>query len=149
MAGTVSSLLVMGTAARAAEDWQEVTVNAAGDRFLVDKNSMQRSQNAVQFWEYREFRQPNNAFLDFEVNQPVYGVMLLQSADCPSGIARTRRVVVFDQNRQVLRRQNYEDGVVSQPRTGSSASKVLQYVCNPQSPAQPNQPGQPSPQPSP
>ncbi len=115
---------------KAAEAWVEVTVNAVGDRFLVDQNSIQRSENIVRYWEYREFKQANNAFLDFEVEQPVYGVMIYRSADCTSGVERTRRLVIFDQNRQVIERVDYgNNGPLTQPMTESSAANVIRYVC--------------------
>lgn len=116
---------------KAAEEWVEVTVNAVGDRFLVDQNSIMRSENAIRYWEYREFKQANNAFLDFKVEQPVYGVMIYRSVDCASRIGRTRRLVIFDQNRQVIQRINYgDDGSLTQPMAGSSAANVIQYVCD-------------------
>lgn len=118
---------------KAAEDWAEVTVNAVGDRFLVNRDSIERSENTVRYWEYREFRQANNAFLDFEVEQPVYGVMMYQSADCVSGVERIRRLVVFAQNRQVIQRVDYgNNGSLTQPMAGSSAAKVIRYVCTQQ-----------------
>ena len=111
--------------------WTEVTTNAVGDRFLVDQNSIQVNGSNVWYWQYREFRQPNNAFVEEEIAQPVYGVMLYQSADCTSGVERLRRLTVFGQNRQVLQRFNYdESGSLSQPQPGSSANAVLRYVCD-------------------
>lgn len=119
-----------GSEVRAAEAWVEVTVNAVGDRFLVDQNSIERSENTIRYWQYRAFKQANNAFLDFEVEQPVYGVMLYRSVDCASGVERTRRLVVFDQNRQVVERVDYGDnGSLTQPMAGSSAANVIRHVC--------------------
>lgn len=116
---------------KAAEAWVDVTVNAVGDRFLVDQNSIERSENTLRYWEYRQFQRPNNVFLDFEVEQPVYGVMLYRSVECETGVVRTRRVVVFDQERQVLQRVNYDDsGSLTQPMEGSSAATVIRYVCD-------------------
>jgi hypothetical protein len=112
----------------------EVTVNAVGDRFLVDQNSIERSDNTIRYWQYRAFQQANNVFLDFAVEQPVYGVMIYRSVDCASGVERTRRLVVFDQNRQVIERVDYgDDGSLAQPMAGSSAAKVIRYVCTQQS----------------
>jgi hypothetical protein len=122
--------LGLWSGARAAEAWVEVTVNAVGDRFLVDQNSIARSENTIRYWEYREFKQANNAFLDFEVERPVYGVMIYRSVDCASGVGRTRRLVIFDQNRQVIQRVDYGDtGSLTQPMAGSSAANVIRYVC--------------------
>jgi len=118
---------------RATEAWVEVTTNAVGDRFLVNQNSIERSQDTVRYWEYRQFQQPNNAFLAFDVEQPVYGVMIYRSVDCTSNVERTRRLVIFDQNRQVIQRVNYDDsGSLTQPRAGSSAAQVIRYVCTQQ-----------------
>lgn len=122
-----------GAGVKAAEAWVEVTANTVGDRFLVDQNSIQRSENTIRYWQYRAFRQANNAFLDFEVEQPVYGVMIYSSVDCTSGVERIRRLVVFDQNRQVIERVDYGDnGSLTQPTAGSSAAKVIGYVCTQQ-----------------
>ncbi|WP_088889404.1 surface-adhesin E family protein [Leptolyngbya ohadii] len=119
---------------RAQEAWVEVTTNAVGDRFLVNQNSIERSQDTVRYWEYRQFQQPNNAFLDVEVEQPVYGVMIYRSVDCTSGAERTRRLVIFDQDRQVIQRINYDDnGSLTQPAPGSSAAQVVRHVCTAQS----------------
>ena len=118
---------------KAAEAWVEVTVNAVGDRFLVDQNSIERSENTVRYWEYREFKQANNMFLDFEVEEPVYSVMIYRSVDCASRVERTRRLVIFDRNRQVIQRVNYDDnGSLAQPMAGSSAANVIRHVCTQQ-----------------
>jgi hypothetical protein len=132
MAATVG-LWLWCSEVKAAAEWIEVTVNAVGDRFLVDRNSIERSENTIRYWEYREFKQANNAFLDFEVEQPVYGVMIYRSVDCASTVGRTRRLVIFDQNRQVIQRVNYgDDGSLTQPMAGSSAANVIRYVCTQQ-----------------
>jgi hypothetical protein len=111
-------------------DWYEVTVNDVGDRFMVDRNSIQINQNSVWYWEYRDFRQPNNAFLEEEIEEPVYGVMIYRSVDCASEIGRERRLVIYGTDRQVLQRTNENDaGRLSQPTPGSSAAAVLNYVC--------------------
>jgi hypothetical protein len=131
---TIAATVGLGCAGvKAAEAWVEVAVNTVGDRFLVDQNSIQRSENTIRYWQYRAFRQANNAFLDFEVEQPVYGVMIYSSVDCASGVERIRRLVVFDQNRQVIERVDYGDnGSLTQPTAGSSAAKVIGYVCTQQ-----------------
>ncbi|MBD3886484.1 hypothetical protein IFO70_32930 [Phormidium tenue FACHB-886] len=130
---TTAGLWLWSSRVKAAEEWVEVTVNAVGDRFLVDQNSIERSENTIRYWEYRQFKQANNAFLDFEVEQPVYGVMIYRSLDCTSGVERTRRLVIFDQNRQVIQRVNYDDnGGLTQPMAGSSAAAVVRYVCTQQ-----------------
>lgn len=111
--------------------WREVARNEVGDRFLVDQNSIERNGDAVWYWEYREFEQPNNAFVPETIDQPVHGVNLYQSVDCASRTARLRRITVYGSDRQVLRRINYGDtGSLTQPRPGSSAATVLGYVCS-------------------
>jgi hypothetical protein len=126
----VTTVVLSCFEAKAAEEWVEVTVNAVGDRFLVDQNSIERSENTIRYWQYRAFKQANNAFLDFEVEQPVYGVMIYRSVDCASGVERTRRLVVFNQDRQAIERVDYgENGSLTQPMAGSSAANVIRYVC--------------------
>ncbi|HEY9698506.1 MAG TPA: surface-adhesin E family protein [Trichocoleus sp.] len=127
----MSSVIGYASAAPAAENWVLVTTNSVGDRFLIDQNSIERNENSVRYWQYRDFQQPNNAILDFQVDRPVYGVMFYQSSDCQSGTERLWRVVAFDQNRQVIRRVNYEEnGALSQPNEGSSAAAVLKFACD-------------------
>lgn len=98
---------------------------------MVDQSSIQVNGNSVWYWQYRDFSQPNNAFVQEDISQPIYGVMLYQSVDCTSGVERLRRLTVFGQNRQVLQRFNYGDsGSLSQPQAGSSSHAVLRYVCD-------------------
>jgi hypothetical protein len=127
----LSYFLLANTAVRAEEDWVRVAENTVGDRFLVNRNSIQRQGDSARYWEYRAFQQPNNAFLDFEVDQPVYGVMLYQSIDCTSQVTRIRRLVVFDKDKQAIHREDYGDqGTLYQPQPGSSVAAVAQFVCN-------------------
>ncbi|MBD1912951.1 MULTISPECIES: hypothetical protein [unclassified Leptolyngbya] len=115
----------------AQENWFEVTRNAVGDRFMVERNSIEFRDGIVWYWEYRDFPQPNNAFIGVEVEQPVYGAMLYRSVDCASGVSRLRRVVVHDRQRQVIQRISYDDaGQLAQPQAGSSAAAVLRFVCD-------------------
>lgn len=123
--------LVYSTLAIAAEEWVEVTVNQVGDRFSIDKNSIQRSDGKVWYWEYRAFPQPNNAFVDLQIEEPVHGVLLYQAADCAAGTEQMRRLVVFGKQRNVIQRVNYDDnGRVSKPMAGSSAETVLRFACS-------------------
>lgn len=116
-----------------AESWVEVTTNAAGDRTLVDQNSIQRAEDEVRYWEYRDMRQSgagsgNRSGLSN--GQPVYGMMIYRSVACNSGESRMQRLVLFNQNREVIRRVNYEDsGGLAQPSIGSSSETVIDYVC--------------------
>jgi hypothetical protein len=124
-------LLLAPVALSQQEEWVEVTENAVGDRFLVNQSSLQTRENFVWYWEYRDFREPNNAFLEIEFEAPVYGVMMYQSVDCTTKIARLRRLTIFGEDREVLQRFDYgEEGSLSQPAPGSSARTVLQYVCS-------------------
>lgn len=111
-------------------NWFEITRNAVGDRFMVERSSIELRDGIVWYWEYRDFPQPNNAFIRVEIDQPVYGAMLYRSVDCASGVSRLRRVVVYDRERQVIQRINYDDeGPLTQPQEGSSAAAVLNFVC--------------------
>lgn len=73
--------------ASAAEAWVEVAVSSTGERYLVDQNSIQRTDNHVQYWEYRELPQAllTENLIENRLNQPVYGMMLYRSVDCVAG----------------------------------------------------------------
>lgn len=127
----LGSLSVIASTAAIAADWESVTQNAVGDRFLVDVSAIQRNADTVFYWEYREFPQPNNPFLEEPVDRPVHGVVLNWSANCTSKTQRLRQVTAYDKERKVIKRLSYGDsGTVTQPRSGSSASVVLNYVCD-------------------
>lgn len=112
-------------------DWVEVTRNAVGDRFLVERNSIQFRDGAVWYWEHRGFTRPNNAFVGVELEQPVYSAMVYRSVDCTGGVSRLRQMVVRGQDGQVIQRINYGDaGPLTQPQPGSSAAAVLRFVCD-------------------
>lgn len=114
-----------------AAEWERVAQNEAGDRFLVDTSSIQRNADTVFYWEYREFPEANNAFLEESVDRPVHGVVLNWSANCTSKTQRLRQVTAYDKERKVIKRFTYgENGTLQQPRTGSSPSKVLGFVCD-------------------
>jgi hypothetical protein len=126
----VAGLLVPAGAAFSA-DWVNVTTNTVGDRFFIDKSAIQRSEANVWFWEYREFPQPNNAFLEEPVDQAVHGVVLNWSANCTSKTQRLRQITAYTQDRKIIRKFSYgETGSLTQPKAGSSASAVLGYVCD-------------------
>jgi hypothetical protein len=123
------AFLLQAPTALAAE-WVNVTVNSVGDRFLIDKSSIQRKDDTVWYWEYREFPQPNNAFLEEPVDQPVHGVVLNWSANCTSKTQRLRQITAYTKDQKMIRRFSYgERGSLSQPRSGSSTAKVLAYAC--------------------
>ncbi|MGG6298172.1 surface-adhesin E family protein [Leptolyngbya sp. AN02str] len=118
--------------------WVEVTRNAVGDRFMVERDSIDLRDDVVWFWEYRDFPEPNNAFVGVELEQPVHGAMLYRSVDCVSGVSRLRQMVVHNRERQVIQRFNYGNaGQLAQPQSGSSAAAVLSFVCE-QSQPEPN-----------
>jgi hypothetical protein len=129
MMGLIS--LISPTFAGQAAEWEKVTENAVGDRFLVDTSSIQRRGDTIFYWEYREFPQPNNAFLEETVDRPVHGVVLNWSANCSSKTQRLRQVTAYDKERKVIKRFSYGDtGTLLQPRSGSSSSTALNYVCD-------------------
>lgn len=131
-------LLACAPVASAAE-WVKIAENSVKDRFFVDKSSIQRRGNFVWYWEYREFPQPNNAFLEEKITQPVHGVVVNWSVDCTSKVQRLRQLTAYDKSRKVIRKFNYgETGSLAQPKSGSSASNVLGYVCAAQPPANPS-----------
>lgn len=113
-----------------AAEWFKVTENAVKDQFFVDKSSIQRNGDTIRYWEYREFQQPNNVFLEETVNQPVHGVVMNWSVDCASKAQRLRQLTAYNKSRKVIQKFSYGDaGSLSQPKSGSSASAVLDYVC--------------------
>jgi hypothetical protein len=128
----IPGLILAQTSIALAADWVSVATNSVGDQFFVDKSSIRRNVDTVRYWEYRKFPQPNNAFLVESVNQPVYGAVINWSVDCKSQVQRLRQVTAYNQDRQVIQKFNYGDsGSLAQPRAGSSAQKVLEYVCQP------------------
>lgn len=127
----VSAVSASGALAQSTQtDWVEVTRNAVGDRFLVERNSIELKNGAVWYWEHRDFPQPNNAFVGVEVEQPVYSAMMYRSVDCAGGASRLRQIILRNQEREVIQRINYGDaGQLTQPQAGSSAAAVLRFVC--------------------
>lgn len=121
--------LLVSTPVLAAEAWVEVS--EAGDRILVDQNSIQRTDDEVRYWEYRDVRQTRNS--DLAGDQPIYGMMIYRSVNCSSGQSRMQRLVLFNQNREVIRRINYEEnGASPQPMNGSNSEAAIEYVCKQQ-----------------
>lgn len=115
-----------------AADWTKVAENPVSDKFFVDASSIQRNGSSVWYWEYREFPQPNNAFVDTKVNQPVYGAVIRWSVDCTSKTQRLRKLNAYTKNRQLIQKFEYGDtGALMQPKPGSSAYTVVEYVCTP------------------
>jgi hypothetical protein len=115
-----------------AVEWTKISENSVNDKFFVDTNSIQRNGSRVWYWEYREFPQPNNAFLDTKVDQPLHGAVIRWSVDCTTKSQRMRKVNAYTKNRKLIQKFEYGDsGMLSQPKPGSSAYAVVDYVCTP------------------
>lgn len=132
LAAIISAVGASGALAQSTPvDWVEVTRNAVGDRFLVERNSIKFRDGAVWYWEHRDFPEPNNAFVGVQLEQPVHSAMLYRSVDCDGGVSRLRQIIVRDKDQQVIQRINYGDaGQLTQPQAGSSAAAVLRFVCD-------------------
>ncbi|MBD1918098.1 MULTISPECIES: hypothetical protein [Cyanophyceae] len=132
LAAIISAVGASGALAQSSPvDWVEVTRNAVGDRFMVERNSIQFRDGAVWYWEHRSFPEPNNAFVGVELEQPVHGAMLYRSVDCAGGVSRLRQIIARDKDGQEIQRINYGDaGQLTQPQAGSSAAAVLRFVCD-------------------
>lgn len=114
-----------------AAEWARVTENSVKDRFFVDTSTIQRNGEIVWYWEYREFPEPNNAFLEEKVEQPLQGAVIRWSLDCAAKQQRLRKVNAYTKNRQLIQKFDYGDsGMLVQPRAGSSTHTVMNYVCN-------------------
>lgn len=121
-----------------AVQWSKVTENAVSDRFFVDVSSIQRKGAAISYWEYREFKAPNNALLETNVEPPVHGVVMRWALDCSSKTQRLERLNAYDKSRQIIRKFNYgTKGTLAQPQPGSSSFAVLNFVCRPQDAVKP------------
>ncbi|BAU11141.1 hypothetical protein LEP3755_16340 [Leptolyngbya sp. NIES-3755] len=122
-------LTANGAIAQSAQ-WTRITENSVKDRFFVDASSVQRNGSIVWYWEYREFPEANNALLDVKVDQPVHGAVMRWSADCSNGSQRLRKVNAYTTNRKLIQKFDYgNDGMLIQPKAGSSTRKVMEYVC--------------------
>lgn len=128
--GLTTAIAVLHAPAVMAAEWVNVAKNSVGDSFSIDKSAIQRNGDIVRYWEFREFPQPNNAFLEETVEPPVHGVVIGWSADCTSMIQRLRQVTAYDKSRKLIQRFTYGDaGSLAQPKPGSSAYTALKYVC--------------------
>lgn len=127
---TIAGLMLAYTPAVIAAEWTKVAENAVKDKFFVDKSSIQRNGSTVWYWEYREFPEANNALLEEKVNQPLHGAVIRWSVDCASKAQRLRKINAYTKNRQLIQKFDYgNDGVLLQPRLGSSAHTVMDFVC--------------------
>jgi hypothetical protein len=123
-------LIALPSVANAAE-WTKVTENSVGDKFFVDTSAIQRRDDTVFYWEYREFVEPNHAFIDVELPQPLYGAVSRWSVDCSSKVQRLRRINAYAKDRSLIQKFSYADpGLVVQSRSGSSVHSVIEYVCS-------------------
>jgi hypothetical protein len=123
-------LLVSALPAQAVE-WTQLTENSVGDKFFIDTSSIKTKGDQVSFWHYRQFVEPNNAFLDEQVEAPVHGTVIRLSANCKTKTARIYRLNAYDKARKLIQRFDY--GATGQPMTiksGSSAFNVLDYACS-------------------
>lgn len=128
----LTGLLCTVSSTAIAAEWVSVTQNDVGDRFFIDTSSILRKDDNVWYWEYREFPDPNNVFLEEKVDKPIHGVVLNWSANCTSKTQRLRQVTAYDKEREVVKRVSYGDtGDLTQPKAGSSTVKVLTYACTP------------------
>jgi hypothetical protein len=130
----ITPLILMASAialpAQAVE-WTQLTENSVGDKFFIDISSIRAKGDQVSFWHYRQFVEPNNTFLDEQVDQPVHGTVIRLSANCKAKTARIYRLNAYDKARKLIQRFDY--GATGQPMTiksGSSASNVLDYACS-------------------
>lgn len=137
--GNLVNLVILGGATAffslpvgATEAWVEVSITSTGDRVLVDQNSIQRTEEKVHYWEYRDLRQSRHASRQ-AVEQPVYGMMIYRAVNCRNQVGRVERLVIFNQDREVIRRVNYgESDAVDLPMQGSQSEAVLKFVCGSQ-----------------
>jgi hypothetical protein len=126
----ISAIVVAPKPAQAV-DWTKVTENPAGDQFFVDTSAIQRKGNTVFYWEYREFREPNDAFLEIDLPQPLYGAVNRWSVECGSKAQRLNKVNAYGKNRALIQKYSYGDkGLAVQSRPGSSSYKVVEFVCD-------------------
>jgi hypothetical protein len=114
-----------------AVEWTQLTENSVGDKFFIDTSSIRTKGDQVSFWHYRQFIEPNNAFLDEQVEAPVHGTVIRLSANCKTKTARIYRLNAYDKARKLIQRFDY--GATGQPMTiksGSSAFNILDYACS-------------------
>jgi hypothetical protein len=131
LVGLVSAIVALPQVAIAAPQWTKVTENAVGDRFLVDGSAIQAQGSNRFYWEYREFAQPNNPFIEVALSQPVEGAVVRWSINCSNKSQRLLRINAYTTDRQLIQKFTYgETGVGVQSRSGSSTAKVGEYVCN-------------------
>lgn len=133
MKGLLNSIILGGvliySPAVSAAAWVEVSIGATGDRVLVDQDSIQRTDRRVEYWEYRDVQQAQLGSGGVG-SQPTYGMMIYRSVDCAARTSRVQRLVLFNQNQEVIRRVSYEGaGGLARPVLGSNVEASFRYVC--------------------
>jgi hypothetical protein len=124
-------MVTMLPQAAIAVEWTKVTENSVGDKFFIDASAIQRKGNMVSYWEYREFVEPNNAFVEVELPQPLYGAVSRWSVDCGSKAQRLMRVNAYTKNRALIEKFSYgEKGLAIQSRPNSSTYAVADFACS-------------------
>lgn len=114
-----------------AVEWTQITENSVGDKFYIDTSSIRLKGDQVSFWHYRQFVEPNNAFLDETVEPPVHGTVIRLSANCKTKATRIYRLNAYDKARKLIQRFDYgASGQVITVKSGSSADSVLDYACS-------------------
>jgi hypothetical protein len=127
------AVALLAPAPATATEWFKITENAAKDQFFVDRASIIRQGDRLSYWEYREFQQPNDAFLAEALKQPVYGLVMSWLVNCTNRTQQLRQVTAYAKDRTVIQKLTYDEKTSAvQPRPGSSASRVLEYVCKSQ-----------------
>jgi hypothetical protein len=115
----------------AAPQWTKVTENSVGDRFLIDRNAIQAQGTTRFYWEYREFVQPNNPFIEVPLSQPVEGAVVRWSINCTNKAQRLLRINAYTTDRQLIQKFTYgETGIAITTRPGSSTAKVGESACS-------------------
>jgi hypothetical protein len=128
--GLMTATVALPSRAIAAQ-WTKVTENSVGDRFLVDTSAIQEQGSTRFYWEYREFDQPNNPFIDVALPETLEGAVVRWSINCSNKTQRLRRVNAYTKERKLIQKFTYgEAGVAVQSRPGSSTYQVGEFVCN-------------------
>ncbi|MBE9030547.1 hypothetical protein IQ266_12480 [filamentous cyanobacterium LEGE 11480] len=113
-----------------AAKWTKVTENTVGDKFLVDVSAIQEQGNTRFYWEYREFAEPNNPFIEVELPATLEGAVVRWSINCSNKVQRLRRVNAYTSKRQLIQKFTYgQTGIAVQSRPGSSTYQVGDFVC--------------------
>jgi hypothetical protein len=130
IAGFVCGMPTIAALPAQAVEWTQVTENSVGDKFFIDASSIRMKADQVSFWHYRQFVEPNNPFLDVEVDEPVYGTVIRLSANCKTKTARIYRLNAYGKDRKAIKRMDYGDsGQSITVKSGSSVANVLDYAC--------------------